>query len=355
MRLRDRDAIVTPEELVFRVFGYSHPKNAYVCDIEYAPTTVFKSDNAKAPRGTAKRAFNKLYEDEGWKFLESSFPKYLIFHEMLGKKTIGVNAEDIEEMRKPEEVLQKIIKQQPKDELIVALRTVMNLVMGDTGLSSQSFGVFGSVLHASHHPKLSDIDFIVYGRKELSTLCEVLQEYYETSGSPLTNEFDTVEAVEGKLWRFRNLSLEEFVWHQRRKSIYALFHDYESGRIIKTEFEPVKRWDEISSEYDSAGTIAQKGWVKMLARVTNDADAPFMPSTYGIVPLKIFERAEEAGEAVRIVSYMEEFRMQAQKDETVYIEGNLEEVKTKDGSFRQVALTCCPRYYEQVLKVIRRS
>jgi hypothetical protein len=47
---------------------------------------------------------------------------------------------------------------------------------------------------------------------------------------------------------------------------------------------------------------------------------------------------------------MEEFRMQAQKGETVYVEGNLEEVTTSRGNFYQVALTYCPRYYEQVLK-----
>ena len=48
---------------------------------------------------------------------------------------------------------------------------------------------------------------------------------------------------------------------------------------------------------------------------------------------------------------MEEFRQQAQKDETVIVEGNLEEVTSQSGSFWQVTLTYCPRYYEQVLKV----
>ena len=50
-------------------------------------------------------------------------------------------------------------------------------------------------------------------------------------------------------------------------------------------------------------------------------------------------------------SYMEEFRQQAKKDETVIVEGNLEEVVSPKGSFHQVTLTYCPRYYEQVLKV----
>jgi hypothetical protein len=49
---------------------------------------------------------------------------------------------------------------------------------------------------------------------------------------------------------------------------------------------------------------------------------------------------------------MEEFRLQAQKDEVVIVEGNLEEVVSPKESFHQVTLTYCPRYYEQVLKVL---
>jgi predicted nucleotidyltransferase len=89
----------------------------------------------------------------------------------------------------------------------------------------------------------------------------------------------------------------------------------------------------------------------MLARITEDYDAPFIPSIYSIEPLRVSEGAKEAHETKRIVSYLEEFRMQAQKGEIVYVEGNLEEVTTSTGSFYQVALTYCPRYYEQVLKV----
>jgi hypothetical protein len=52
---------------------------------------------------------------------------------------------------------------------------------------------------------------------------------------------------------------------------------------------------------------------------------------------------------------MEEFRMQARRDETVYVEGNLEEVITPEERLTQISLTYCPRYYEQVLKVISQA
>ena len=36
LKLRDRDAILTRDDLIFRVYGYIHPSGAYICDPEYA-------------------------------------------------------------------------------------------------------------------------------------------------------------------------------------------------------------------------------------------------------------------------------------------------------------------------------
>jgi predicted nucleotidyltransferase len=95
----------------------------------------------------------------------------------------------------------------------------------------------------------------------------------------------------------------------------------------------------------------RKGWVRLKARVLADADAPFIPSTYGIEPLEVLIGPKIGLEAVRVVSFMEEFRLQAKKDEVVLVEGSLEEVITAKGNFYQITLTYCPRYYEQMLKV----
>jgi len=352
LRLKDRDAITTKEGLIFRVFGYSHPSNAYICDAEYAPSKIFKSTNPKAFRNNGKLVFYKFYEDEGWKFIQNHFLQYMIFHEMLRKKVVGVEYPDIVDERKPDEELRKLIETEPKDELLLALQNVLELVTKHSGLLVKNFGVFGSLLHGFYHPKFSDIDLITYSRENKVKLCETLQELYKDRRSLLRNEFESDESIKGKNWRFQNYSPQEFVWHQQRKMVYGLFNDKKTGRIIKTEFEPVKDCREIRDEHFSETKIMQKGWVKMFARITEDQDASFIPSVYGIEPLKILIVATGADKASRIVSYMEEFRMQAHRDEEVYVEGNLEEVTNPKGIFHQVTLTYCPRYYEQVLKVV---
>jgi len=350
VKLRDRDAIVTKEGLVFRVFGYDHPPDAYVCDLEYAPVGIFCSGNPKAARGHRRTTHCKFYEDESWTYLKVHHPQYLIPHAMLQKRVIGVRYCDIAEVRRPQKRLKELLAEPDKDELLTATQDVLELVMEHSGLRLEDFGVFGSMLHNFHHPKLSDIDLTIYGMEKTTKLRRALRELHAHVSSPLRNEFETDLAIRDKRWRFRNLSPEEYVWHQQRKMIYALFKDKRSGRTMKIEFEPVKDWKKVSSKYDSETRILPRGWVKMTGRVTKGSEAPFNPSVYRITPIDVIEGPEQAAKASRILSYVEEFRLQASRNEEIYVEGNVEEVRTPSCSFFQVVLTYCSRYYEQVLK-----
>jgi len=350
LKLRDRDAIITPEGLIFRVFGYMHPPEGYMCDAEYAPAELFKSDNPKAFRTDGKRVFYKFYEDEGWKFLEKNFPQHMILHAPLGKKVVGVKCANVAEFKKPEEALKRLVEKEKRDELLDALHAVLETTVISFGLSLEDFGVFGSLLHGFYHPKFSDIDIIVYGKDNLARIRKVLQELYEDKSSRFSNEFEDDQPIRGKLWRYKNLSPKEFLQHQKRKLIYGVFHDEESRRAIKVEFEPVKKWDEIRNDYCEIKRITLEGWVKAFLRIKDDSDGPFMPSIYPVETLKIVDDPK-VDRIERVVSYLEEFRMQAWKDEVVYAEGNLEKVETTHGNFRQITLTYGPRYYEQVLKI----
>jgi len=240
----------------------------------------------------------------------------------------------------------------PKDALLKALHRMFTMITTRLILQRKDFGVFGSLLHSFYHPKFSDLDLIVYGREKLGKLRETLKEFYQEKPSPLQNEFETEEAVKGKHWRFVNYSAKEYLWHQRRKMIYAVFEDEKSGRVVKTEFEPVKEWKEIRNEYNSKTRVVKRGWIKAVARITDDRDASFIPSIYQIEPIKVFEGARVEN-LQRVISYVEEFRMQADRDEEVYVEGNLEQVISSTKTFHQITLTYGPRYYEQVLKVLK--
>jgi predicted nucleotidyltransferase len=350
--LRDRDAIVVSEGIIFRVYGYFHPPGGYVCDVEYAPSEIFVSDNLKAPRQAGSRVFYKFYSDEGLRFILCHYPKYTVHYRPLRRKIVGVYERYIKETRRPHLRLRKLLEEDPRDELLRALHRVIDMVTSRSGLSSRDFGVFGSLLHGFYHPRFSDIDLIIYGSRQLKRLLETLREIYREQDSPLRNEFETPEAAKKKSWRFLNYSIEEFLAHQRRKMIYAVFYDEEAGRQVKVEFEPVKEWSEIRNEYSDQMKITWKGWIRSVSKIRNSDEGPYMPSIYEIDLLETL-KGPGVNDVRRIISFVEEFRMQAEEDEKVLVEGNLEEVETSNERFHQITLTYCPRYYEQVLKTLK--
>ena len=95
IKLRDRDAIQTAEGLIFRVFGYSHPPDAYICDAEYASQKSSNQPTQEHHEQAPNQTFYKFYNDEGMKLIAKQFQKYTIFHEMLRQKIVGINQEDI--------------------------------------------------------------------------------------------------------------------------------------------------------------------------------------------------------------------------------------------------------------------
>ena len=207
IKLRDRDAIQTAEGLIFRVFGYSHPKKTYICDAEYASSNIFHSTDPRAPRTGRTEIFYKFYNDEGMKLIAKKYLHYLISHEMLGLKIVGVNQTDIAEARQPSECLQELLKTGPNDPLLAAMKRVLDIATEKSGVTARAFGVFGSMLHGFHHPKFSDIDFTIYGKEENAKVRKAMAHLYSDSSSGFRNEFESEDAMKGKDWRFKNFNV----------------------------------------------------------------------------------------------------------------------------------------------------
>ncbi len=350
LQLRDRDAILTKEGIVFRVYGNIHPSGAYVCDPEYASPSVFQSTNPRAPRGKGYPIYYKFMADEGIKLILNRFPQYTIFHEPLQKRLIGVKQTDIADIRKPDTELKHLLARESNDVLLKALNDLLMRVSCQSGLAEREFGVFGSLLHGFYHPEFSDLDLVIYGKENLNKLRNALSTLY--SEDPLLrNEFENMKAVESKNWKFVNYSLEEYLWHQRRKMIYAYFYSADAGRVVKAEFEPVKNWTENINTYNPFTRVFHVGWIKAVVKITDDRDAPFVPSIYSIEVKDVLD-GPKVDCVARIFSYLEEFRMQAKQGEQVLVEGNLEKVIDGKDVFYQITLSYGPRYYEQTLKAI---
>jgi predicted nucleotidyltransferase len=74
-----------------------------------------------------------------------------------------------------------------------------------------------------------------------------------------------------------------------------------------------------------------------------------MPSVYPVRLLEISGNVD-CGDVLRIVSYVEEFRLQLDAGDTALIRGNLERVEGRDRVFHQITLSYGEDYFDQVLK-----
>jgi len=347
MKFRDRDAPVSLNGLIFRTYGYDHPPDSCFCDLEYAPETLYTSKDPRAIRDGLSTKHYKFYFDGGLKFALNYDPPYKIIHRALSRDMVGVREPDVSRVVRPDEQLQELMNGDG-DPLQKTCVEIIDLVTESSSLKPSDFGVFGSLAHGFHNTRYSDVDLIIYGKRELRELRATLEALYE--GGVFRNEFDGWTTLDPPAhWNFKHFSKEEYGFHQRRKRIYAVYDAESLGREVKIEFEPVRRWDEVANEYDETLSIKDLGRVEACGEVISGDEGGFMPSVYQ-VRLEEVDGDISPGEVTRIVSYVEEFRLQAEKGERIVVRGNLEEVETRNGRFHQITLSYGRNYFDQVLK-----
>ncbi|MGQ9679817.1 MAG: nucleotidyltransferase domain-containing protein [Candidatus Bathyarchaeia archaeon] len=350
MRVRDRDAPVSKEGLIFRVYGYDHPEDACFCDLEYAPEEVYSSEISKSIRVLGERKFFKFYFDRGLKFVYDHFPEYQVWHSPLNQMLVGLKEGQITRVVRPDKRLEEILALK-EDPLLKEVNLILERIFNISSLDSRDFGVFGSISHGFHNPKFSDIDLIIYGKRGLKELKEALKSLYRED--LLSNEFDEWSVEMPPLhWNFTKYSKKEYGWHQRRKLVYAIKMSERLGRKIKIEFEPVRRWNEIRNEYDEILKIEKLGRVEATVNIISDEDSGFMPSIYIVEPLRIDSNIA-IEDVERVISFMEEFRMQVKTGEKAYVCGRLERVETRKRCFNQITLSRGDGYFDQVIKLIK--
>jgi len=349
-RVRDRDAPISPEGIIFRAYGYKHPRESCICDVEYADSSIYQSEDPRAPRSSTTGKYYKFYADGGLNFVKEKFPQYLIFHEPLQRKLVGIKKSQMKELRRPDKKLNEILKLNPPDPLIEVLFDILELIKAHSQLIPSNFGIFGSILHDFYNLDYSDIDLIIYGRKNLAELRELLSDFYMDESFPISNEFDkpASQTTPGH-WYFTNYSVKEYLKYQRVKRIYAVIKSKKIPRTVKIEFEPVKNWTEITEKYDTQTRIQPIGWVRAVGRILDDANGFFMEAGYPIEIEKILE-GPKIDEITKILSYVEEFRGQLSTDDRFIVEGNLEKVTSPKNEYYQITLTYGPNYYKQMLK-----
>ncbi|MCI0733688.1 MAG: hypothetical protein L0Y38_07690 [Methylococcaceae bacterium] len=286
MEIRSKDFIETAEGLVFAVLVGGTEGGRYLCFLRYIKTET---------------GYRKVETAEATRLLAAEFPRYR-FHSLKRDADLhGVPRDNIIRHHRPVRRLREIVSAECRDPIESKLASFARMLEAN-GLCLDHFGVTGSLLIGAQTAR-SDIDLVIYERSHFNRLREIVRQGVHHA---------SLEALGKEQWRETylrrgcSLSLEEYLWHERRK------HNKASWSGTKIDFSLVS--DDTDPEGHSYRKIEN---TEIIAEVTDARCAFDHPARYRVSHPEIRE----------IASFTPTFAGQALAGETVIARGMLEESK----------------------------
>jgi hypothetical protein len=223
---------------------------------------------------------------------------------------------------KPDEKLAQLMNSKRLDLLQKKMKRLVSFLVEKSGVSSNSFGVTGSILLNIHRLNVSDIDLTVYGLKNSLAVKRAMLGVYSLQSSPLQR----FEGPALTVWcknqaRSHPLTYDEALQIYRRKWNLGVFDG------TRFSVHPAKLEQEITEEYADR-TYEPIGQVIIGAVVHENSDSLFLPAAYKIKEAKII-KGPQVGDIEEVVSYEGLYGDLAEVGETILVKGKLEHVHDK--------------------------
>jgi len=319
---RDRDYLRTKEGFVFCVVGPLHPPNRVISYLKYAPSRLGKW-------GRGKWRFKRVLKDytipsllETFRLLEKDYPHYLFYSPFYNVLMTAVPLEYIARHYKPEERLAQLMKAKRQDMLQKRLKKFVSLLTEKSGVSTEFFGVTGSILLSIHRLSISDLDVTIYGYKNSLAVKRALIDAFSIRSSGIKRfEGSTLTDWCKSKTRVHSLTFDEALQIYKRKWNIGVFED------TKFSVHPVKLEEEVAEEYADK-VFEPLGPAVVGAVVHQNSDSMFLPSVYQVREAKII-KGPQATDIEEIVSYEGLYGDIAEIGETMLVKGKLEQVTDK--------------------------
>jgi predicted nucleotidyltransferase len=317
-KFRDRDFLRTREGFLFCVVGPFHPPNRVISYVKYVPAKRGKWGRGKRRFRRAMQAYTISSLLETFSFLEKRYPHYLFYSPFYNILMTAVPVDYIARHYKPEKKLARLFQISRLDGLQKKLKRLVSLLSKKSGVPLEYFGVTGSLLLHIHKP-FSDLDVVVYGRKNSLAVRKALADACSSWKSPIQRFGDKALKAwcTSKVKSFPLTFDEVFQIYQRKWNIGV----FEGTRF---SMHPVKLEKELTEEYaDKAYEPIDS--VVLGAVVEENADNIFLPSVCRVKDVKIIKGPQVAN-VKEIVSYEGLYSDIAEIGETILVKGKLEEV-----------------------------
>lgn len=318
LRPREGDLIETFDHAIFDVKGLVHPPGKVIAFIRYVPD----------PKGDRRRdgeVYRKVYPlEERYELLRQRYPHYLFFDDVFDDYLNEVPMELVKHHYNP---LQKPVELRNRGDLDEVERQALELIellKERSNIPWGSIGITGSILLRLHHQN-SDIDPIIYGSKNCSSVYEALREMHSGERGPL-RPYETEDLKRLYKSRLKDtiIPFKDFLRNEKGKLLQGKF----GGRDYFIRF--VKDWDEVKEGY---GEILYRsmGYARVVATVVDASEAIFTPCRYEIDDVRVVE-GRRVTPIKEIASFRGRFCEQASPDERIEAQGKLEMVSKKDGT-----------------------
>lgn len=320
VRAREGDFIETVEGLIFDVKGLVHPPNRVVAYLRYV-----KDSRGNRVRGSS--AYRKVYSlSEREKLLKLRYPRYIFYDPVFGENLQGVPVNLISVHYQPAGKVSELLNRSDLDSVEAQALEFVQGVHDESGVSFKKLGISGSLLVGLHAAK-SDIDLIVYGRRNSIAVYDALARLMRNEKSHFS-QYDLDDLK--RLYEFRlkdtEMRLEDFLRLEKRKKYQGKFR----GRDFFVRF--ILDWDEMDERYGDRRYVPS-GYARIRAEIEDDSESIFTPCVYGVSKVQILSGTEVSSAFMReMVSFRGRFCEQAFRGETVIAQGKVEKVIEKDGS-----------------------
>lgn len=284
-----KDFVETEEGLVFAVVDHRLEQGRVLCFLRYVK-------DGQGWKKNSTEAANTL--------LQESFPHYLYYSSVNDVQLHAVPVEKIVRHHQPKHRLQSLLCNNAQDSVEQDFFELCTLLR-NRGLNLKQAGVTGSLLIGAQNAD-SDIDLVLYGREHFFHCRRIIQQLLISNQLQNLSDDDWLMSYERRLC---DLSVEEYIRHERRKFNKAMIHGrkFDIGLLAQDSTSD-------PTQYTKCGKKVLK------ATVLDDSRAFDYPSTLKIDHPQVSEcvafTATHAGQAI--------------VGEEVEISGHLERSETGD-------------------------
>jgi predicted nucleotidyltransferase len=278
---KDRDFIETLEGFLFCVVGYLHPSDKYIAYLKYSPAEqgLWKRQGQAYQRQLAY--YHSHQVGQTMDFLKEHFPDYMHHSQVWDMDFSMVPHQRVKTYFYPERRLAQILAQ-PADPLEEETVKIVEAIQHHTGIRSNEMGITGSILTGIHNPAISDIDLIVFGRRNAIRLREV----FASQALPGLSPMEAAYADEWCRGVVKNFGLEyrQARWLVTRRWNFVFF----GGGHHVVSIHPTRSDDEIFESYGDHH-YQDVGAAHLRARITDAKEAIYLPANYAVDHVEILE------------------------------------------------------------------